>query len=95
MANHKSSEKRIRQTAKRRLSNRYYAKTTSNAIRELRAEKKTAEAKKVLPSVLSLIDRLAKRGYIHKNKASNLKSGLVKRVNKAVETAPAAKKKAK
>lgn len=92
MANHKSSEKRIRQTAKRRLSNRYYAKTTRNAIRELRAEKKTAEAQKALPSVLSLIDRLAKRGYIHKNKAANLKSGLAKRVNKAVEAAPTKKK---
>lgn len=80
MANHKSSEKRIRQTAKRRLSNRYYAKTTRNAIRGLRAEKNAAEAKKSLPSVLSLIDKLAKRGYIHKNKASNLKSGLMKKV---------------
>ncbi len=76
MANHKSSEKRIRQTAKRRLSNRYYAKTTRNLIRDLRAEKKSADAKKQLPAVLSAIDKLAKRGYIHANKAANLKSGL-------------------
>ena len=59
MAQHKSSKKRIRQTIKRRLENRFYAKTTRNAIRELRSEKKAAEAKKALPSVLSLIDKLA------------------------------------
>lgn len=80
MAHHKSAKKRIRQTAKRRLENRYYAKTTRNLIRDLRAEKKPAEAKKALPKVLSAIDRLAKRGTIHANKASNLKSGLMKRV---------------
>lgn len=79
MANHKSAEKRARQAAKRRLVNRYYAKTTRNAIRDLRAEKKEAEAKKALPKVLSLLDKLAKRGYIHKNKAGNLKSGLMKK----------------
>ena len=80
MAQHKSSKKRIRQTVKRRLQNRFYAKTTRNAIRDLRSEKKAAEAKKALPAVLSLIDKLAKRGYIHANKAANLKSGLTKKV---------------
>lgn len=80
MANHKSAEKRARQAAKRRLFNRYYAKTTRNAIRDIRGEKKEVEAKKALPKVLSLLDKLAKRGYIHKNKAGNLKSGLMKRV---------------
>jgi small subunit ribosomal protein S20 len=82
MAHHKSAIKRIRQTAKRRLVNRYYAKTTRNAIRDLRAETKPTDAKKALPLVLSSIDKLAKRGYIHKNKASNLKSGLMSRVAK-------------
>jgi small subunit ribosomal protein S20 len=79
MANHKSAKKRSRQAAKRRLFNRYYAKTMRNAIRDIRGEKKEAEAKKSLPKVAALIDKLAKRGYIHKNKASNLKSGLAKR----------------
>ena len=78
MAHHKSAIKRIRQTAKRRISNRYYAKTTRNLIRDLRAEGSPEEAKKSLVEVVSSIDRLAKRGYIHKNKAANLKSGLVK-----------------
>jgi small subunit ribosomal protein S20 len=80
MAHHKSAKKRIRQTAKRRLQNRFYAKTTRNAIRDLRAEKKAATAAKSLPEVFALIDKLAKRGYIHQNKAANLKSGLSKRV---------------
>ena len=80
MAHHKSAKKRIRQTAKRRIENRYYAKTTRNLIRDLRAEKKSAAAKKALPLVVAAIDKLAKRGYIHANKAANLKSGLAKRV---------------
>ena len=80
MAHHKSAKKRIRQTAKRRLQNRFYAKTTRNAIRDIRAEKQADAAGKALPTVFALIDKLAKRGYIHQNKASNLKSGLAKRV---------------
>lgn len=91
MANHKSAEKRTRQIAKRRLFNRYWAKTTRNAIRDIRAEKKETEAQKALPKVVALIDKLAKRGYIHKNKASNLKSGLMKRFTAA--KAKTAKKK--
>lgn len=82
MANHKSAAKAARQAAKRRLHNRYYAKTTRNAIRDLRAltDKKAGEEK--LPSVISMVDKLAKRNIIHKNKASNLKSKLMKFVTK-------------
>ena len=82
MAHHKSAIKRIRQTAKRRILNRYYAKTTRNAIRDLRAEGKQGEAQKALPKVFAAIDKLAKRGYIHQNKAANLKSGLANKVAK-------------
>ncbi len=81
MANHKSSLKRIRQTRTRRLNNRYYAKTTRNAIRDLRATTDKAQAVEMLPKVTSMLDRLAKKGIIHKNKAANLKSGLAKLVN--------------
>lgn len=81
MANHKSALKRVRQTTKRRLHNAYYHKTTRNAIRRLRSntDKKDAAAK--LPSVISMIDKLAKRNIIHNNKAANLKSSLTKHVN--------------
>jgi small subunit ribosomal protein S20 len=39
--------------------------------------------KEQLPSVAAMIDKLAKRGIIHKNKAANLKSKLAKKVNAA------------
>lgn len=81
MAHHKSALKRIRQNEKRRLQNRYYKKTTRTAIKNLRELKDKAEADKFLPKVVSMIDKLAKRGNIHRNKAANLKSGLMKHVN--------------
>ena len=69
MANHKSSLKRIRQTAARKAHNHYYAKTARNAVREL-------------PKVSSMLDKLAKRHIIHTNKAANLKSKLARMINK-------------
>ena len=81
MANHKSSKKRIRSNEAKRLRNRYYAKTTRNSIKALKAETSVAEAQKDLPTVLSNIDKLAKRNIIHKNKAANLKSKLMKKLN--------------
>jgi small subunit ribosomal protein S20 len=81
MANHKATKKDIRQSEKRRDRNRYYGKTTRNAIRKLLALTDATEAQAELPKVISMIDKLAKRNVIHKNKASNLKSGIVKRMN--------------
>lgn len=81
MANHKATKKDVRQATKRRDRNRYYGKTTRNAIRDLKALKGKKEAGEKLPEVASLIDRLAKKGVIHKNKAANLKSKLTKKVN--------------
>ncbi len=80
MANHKATKKDVRQAAKRRMQNRYYGKTTRNAIRALLATSDQAEANEKLPKVFSMIDKLAKRKVIHKNKANNLKSKLAKRV---------------
>ena len=78
MAHHKSAKKRIRQTEKRRLHNRYYKKTTRNAMKALRLNHNAEEVAEKLPSVISMIDKLAKRNIIHKNKAANLKSKLMK-----------------
>jgi small subunit ribosomal protein S20 len=78
MATHKSAIKRIRQTEKRRLLNKYFHKTTRNAIKKLKESKTKKEAGKLFPGVVSLIDKLAKKNVIHKNKASNLKSKLSK-----------------
>lgn len=80
MANHSATKKDVRQSAKRNERNRYYGKTTRNAIRDLKASDKAA-AEKEFPKVASMIDKLAKRGTIHKNKAANLKSKLAKRIN--------------
>ncbi|MFN0013062.1 MAG: 30S ribosomal protein S20 [Saprospiraceae bacterium] len=81
MAHHRSALKRIRQNVKRRLQNRYYKKTARTAIKNLRAMKNKSEASEFLPKIISMVDRLAKRGSIHRNKASNLKSGLARFVN--------------
>lgn len=78
MANHKSALKRIRSNNAKRLRNKYYHKTTRNAIRRLRAMDNKTEATTLLPSVISMVDKLAKRNVIHKNKAGNLKSKLTK-----------------
>lgn len=81
MANHKSSIKRIRQIEKRRLHNRYYAKVTRSAVKKLRNMNEKSEAVELLQKVSSMLDKLAKRNIIHKNKASNLKSKLTMQVN--------------
>jgi len=82
MANHKSALKRIRQTETHKLRNRYYAKSTRNAVRNLRATTEKSAATELLPKVSSMLDKLAKRRIIHKNKAGNLKSKLTLFVNK-------------
>ncbi|NPA42835.1 MAG: 30S ribosomal protein S20 [Chlorobi bacterium] len=81
MAHHKSALKRIRQNKKRRLHNRFYHKVTRTNIKKLRATKDPEIAEKYLPKVVSMIDKLAKRHIIHKNKAANLKSKLMRYVH--------------
>jgi len=81
MANHKATKKDVRQATKRRDRNRYYGKTTRNAVRELRALTDNKTASKDLVEVSSMIDKLAKKGIVHKNKAANLKSKLTRKVN--------------
>ncbi|MDR2149215.1 MAG: 30S ribosomal protein S20 [Tannerella sp.] len=81
MANHKSSEKRIRQTKTRVLRNRYAAKTMRNALKKIRTTDNKDEVKALFPKVCSMLDKLAKRNIIHKNKAGNLKSKIARRYN--------------
>jgi small subunit ribosomal protein S20 len=81
MANHKSAIKRIRSNASKRLRNRYQARTTRNAIKRLRSSNNKSEASDLLKKVISMLDRLAKKNVIHKNKAANNKSKLTKFVN--------------
>jgi small subunit ribosomal protein S20 len=81
MAHHLSAKKRIRQNELRRLRNRYYAKSARNSLKQLRSIKEKEEAAELLPKVSSLLDRLAEKNIIHKNKAANLKSSLTHHVN--------------
>ena len=82
MANHKDALKRIRQTEKRRLHNRYYAKNMRNEVKKFRALTSKSEAEGQHSRLYSIIDKVAKRGIIHKNKAANLKSKLTRFTNK-------------
>ncbi|MCH2235164.1 MAG: 30S ribosomal protein S20 [Crocinitomicaceae bacterium] len=81
MANHKSALKRVRSSETKRLRNKYQHKTARNAVRALRATTKKKEAIEMLPKVAAMLDKLAKRNIIHKNKAANLKSSLTLHVN--------------
>ncbi len=82
MANHKSAEKRNRQNKTKRASNKYFEKTARTAIKKIRKSSSKKESSEALPEVASLIDRLAKKKLVHKNKAANLKSKLAKKINK-------------
>jgi small subunit ribosomal protein S20 len=81
MANHKSALKRIRANEKRRLHNRYYGKTMRNAVKKFKSISSKSEAMEKLPAMVSLIDKLAKKSIIHRNKASHLKSKLTHYAN--------------
>ncbi len=78
MANHKSSIKRIRSNDAKRTENRYYAKTTRTAVKQLRTATTKKDAEALFPKVSSMLDKLAKKSVIHKNKAGNIKSKLAK-----------------
>lgn len=79
MANHKSSIKRIRSNDAKRLRNRYFAKTTRTFLKKLRTSSDKKEIIELLPKVSSMLDKLAKRNIIHKNKAANLKSKIARK----------------
>jgi len=81
MAHHLSAKKRIRSSENRREHNKYYARTTRNAIKELRNTKEKKAATELLPKVSSMLDKLAKKNIIHSNKADNIKSKLTRHVN--------------
>jgi len=81
MANHKSSIKRIRQDEKKKTNNKYYARSTRNALKKMRSTTDKTAATGLMPDVASMLDKLAKKNIIHPNKAANLKSKLAKQLN--------------
>ena len=80
MANHKSALKRIRSNEAKRLRNKYQHKTARTFIKRLKETTDKKQGEELLTQVVSMVDRLAKKNIIHKNKASNLKSKLTKHV---------------
>ena len=80
MANHKSALKRIRSNEAKRLRNKYQHKTARTFIKRLRNTTDKSQGEELLVQVTSMIDKLAKKNIIHKNKAGNLKSQLSKHV---------------
>ena len=81
MANHKSALKNIRSDEAKRFRNRLQHKTMRNALRNFQEIKTKKAAAKALPSLISMIDKLAKRNIIHANKADNLKSKVANHVS--------------
>jgi len=78
MANHKSALKAARQAEARKEDNKYYARTMRNALKKIRKTTDKAEADKMVPELSAVLDKLAKKNVIHKNKAANLKSSITK-----------------
>jgi len=80
MANHKSALKRIRSNEAKRLRNKYQHKTARTFVKRLKSTTDKKQGEELLVQVTSMIDKLAKKNIIHKNKAGHLKSQLSKHV---------------
>ena len=83
MANHQSALKRIRSNETKRLRNRYQLKTCRTFIKKLKNTTEQQEAESLFKKVASMLDKLAARNIIHKNKAANNKSTLARLISKA------------
>ena len=84
MANHKSAEKRVRQTAKRRLRNRHILSTMRTYIKRVRMaieEGNADEARAKLKEAVSALARASSKGVIHRNHASRKIGRLTRAVN--------------
>lgn len=78
MANHKSAIKRQRSNGAKRARNRYYHKSARTYLKRFRSATEKKQGEEMLPTLTAMLDKLAKKNIIHKNKASNLKSKLAK-----------------
>ena len=78
MPHHKSCVKRLKQASKANERNRFYRATLRTEIKKIRSMSDKAEAQEQLKVVYSTLDKLVKKGLIHKNKSANQKSKLSK-----------------
>lgn len=86
MPNHKSAEKRMRQSERRRKINKGNRTRVRSAIKKLRGALETGNAKDIgelLPATISTIDKAVQKGVLHKNAAGRYKSRLTMRSNAA------------
>lgn len=79
---HKSAQKRARQTPKKTEYNKHFKAKIKSALKSVAGAKKKDEAEKELKKAVTILDRAAVKGIIHKNNAANKKSKLTKSVNK-------------
>jgi small subunit ribosomal protein S20 len=80
----KSAKKALRQNKTHHARNKarkIHIKTEVKEFRKLIAEKKMDDAKKALPKVMKIVDKMAKVGFIKKKKADRIKSRLSKKLN--------------
>lgn len=87
MAQHKSAEKRARQSVKRRAVNRELKSEVKTTLKRAKGETDKEKAAAAMKAASSTLDKLVSKGIIHKNKASNQKSKLAKHLNKLSKTA--------
>ena len=81
MANIKSAAKRSRQTVRRTKANRRVRNSVKRSLKNVRAAVPVGDAAKAqekLRAAVSALDKAAKTGRIHKNKANRQKSRLAK-----------------
>ncbi len=81
MANKKSALNRIRSNETKRLRNKYQLKTCRTFVKKLKGTTDKQEAEALFKKVSSMLDKLAKRNIIHKNKAAHSKSTLARLIN--------------
>lgn len=84
MPNHKSAEKRVRQTAKRNAINSSNKSRLRTQIKKLRAALASGDKKQsqdLLTPTISVIDKAVNKGILHKNTAARYKSRLTSHVN--------------
>ena len=81
MPHHKSCKKRARTNEESRAVNRAYRSQVRNLIRRIRAAQTQPAAQEDLRKATALLDRLSRKGIIHKNSAANYKSKLHHYVN--------------
>ena len=87
MANHKSALKRAKQNEIRRLRNMGYKTRVKKAVRDVRSavvENSADNAQESLRKAVSIIQKSASKGAVHRKRASRKISRLSRQVNQIV-----------